>query len=160
MSLYLTGQLIVPQIEESRYQRLREAINSLHPATTPTDCLSLLVRHTPAQLYMTNLKIKINKPTAASLGNGELLKILKQAKGLLVLELELQVDLPGIMGFVYQLRHVREIKLLSGLGQTECYEREMALRNKNWVQPGEEVENTGGMTPEPGWVVLKVVCRR
>ena len=78
------------------------------------------------------------------------MRALKQAKGLLVLELELLVDLPGIMGFVYQLRHVREVKLLSGLGQTECYEREMALRNKDWVQPREEVENTRGMTPEPG----------
>lgn len=106
---------------------------------------------------MTTLRIKINKPTAAKLGTGELVRALKQAKGLLVLELELLVDLPGIMGFVHQLRHIREIKLLSGLGQTECYEREMALRNENWVQPRKESENIRGIPPEPGWVVLKVI---
>ena len=82
---------------------------------------------------------------------------LKRAKGLLVLEVELHIEVPGIMGFVYQLRHIREIKLLSRFRQIECYEREMAFRNENWVQPREEVENTRSMTPEPGWVVLKVI---
>lgn len=106
---------------------------------------------------MTILKIKINELTRLHRRYEELVHALRHAKGLLVLELELLIDVPNIIGFVHQLRHIREIKLLLRCGQTECYEREMALRNEHWVQPREEAGNSRDMTPEPGWVVLEVI---
>ena len=140
-----------------RFQRLRNATDKQNPITTPTDCLDLLLRYTPAQTYWTRLKIKINRLVAVDLGNGQLIRALQHARGLLLLEVELLVDVPDIMGFVRQLGHIQTIKLLSFLGKAEVFEKEVAFRNNNWKETLHQGENSRGLTPEPGWVVLKVV---
>ena len=123
-----------------RFQSLLNATDKQNPIATPTDCLDLLLRHTPAQLYWTRLKIKINGHVAADLGNGQLIRALQHAWGLKLLEVELLVDVPDIMSFVRQLVHIQTIKLLSE--KAEVFEKEMAIRNGNWketLQQGKKV---------------------
>lgn len=116
-----------------RFQRLRNATDKQKPITTPTDCLDLLLRHTPAQRYWTCLKIKINRLVEADLGNGQLIRALQHARGLLLLEVELLVDVPDIMGFVRQLGHIQTIKLRWRSG-TEAFAKKMTFRNKKWKE--------------------------
>ena len=123
-----------------RFQSLLNATDNQSPITTPTGCLDLLLRHTPASLYWTHLKIKINHLVAADLRRGQLVCALQHAWGLNLLEVELLVDVPDIMWFVRQLVHIQTIKLLSG--KAEVFEKEMATRNGNWketLQQGKRV---------------------
>ena len=94
-----------------RFQRLLYATDKQNPITKPTECLDLLLRHTPAQSYLTHLKIMINQLVAADLESGQLIRSLQHAKGLVLLEVELLVYVPDIMGFVRQLGHIRTITL-------------------------------------------------
>ena len=116
-----------------RFQRLRNATDKQKPIRTPTDCLDLLLRHTPAQRYWTRLKIKINRLVDADLGNGQLIRALQHAKGLLLLEVELVRFGPDIMWFVRQLGHIQTIKLRWRSG-TGAFAKEMTFRNKNWKE--------------------------
>lgn len=85
--MYVKNRLMIPQALHSPSGSLREATNKTHPITTPTDCLDFLIHHTPAHLYVTSLKIEINKPMAAELRNRKLLSAIQHAQGLLGLEL-------------------------------------------------------------------------
>ena len=123
-----------------RFQSLLNATDNQSPIQTPTECLDLLLLHTPASLYWTHLKIKINQLVAADLRNGQLIRALQHAWGLKLLEVEFLVDVPDIMWFVRQLVHIQTIKLLSG--KAEVFEKEMAIRNGNWketLQQGKRV---------------------
>ena len=159
-----------------RFHSLLNATDKRIPVATPTDCLDLLLRHTPAQRYWTRLKININRPVKATLGNGRLIRALQYAKGLLLLEVQLQIYVTEIMEFVRQLGHIQTIKLSSRSGKEEVYAKEMALRNANWKETSQQDENSGGLnaepeetlqqyensrvaTPGPEWMVIRVVCR-
>ncbi|KAM0803933.1 hypothetical protein BDR22DRAFT_838362 [Usnea florida] len=128
-------------IYNMRFQRLLDSIDKHPRITTPTDWLALLLRHTPAQLYWTNLKININQLVAADLGNGRLIRALQHARGLQLLEVELLDDVPYIMWFVRQLAHIQTIKLFSG--KVEVFPKKMAIRNGNWketLQQGKRID--------------------
>ena len=123
-----------------RFQSLLNATANQSSIQTPTECLNLLLRHTPASMYWTHLKIKINHLVAADLRKGKLKCALQHAWGLNLLEVELLVDVPDIMWFVRQLVHIQTIKLLSG--KAEVFETEMATRNGDWketLQQGKRV---------------------
>ena len=125
-----------------RFQGLLNATEKQSPIATPTECLDLLLRHTPAQCYLTNLKIKINKLVEADSENGQLIRALQHARGLQLLEVELLVDVPDIMWFVRQLVHIQTIKLFSG--KVEVFEKEMAIRNWNWTETLQEGKRIDG----------------
>ena len=115
-----------------RFQLLHNATGKQNPIRRPTDFLDLVLRHTPAQQYLTYLKININQLVAKNLGNGQVIRALQHARGLLLLEVVLLVDVPDIAWFVWQLGHIETIKLLSR--RAEKFEEEMVSRNKNWKE--------------------------
>ena len=77
----------------------------------------------------------INKNMREILINGQLLKALQRAKGLRLLELFIKNRAPDIMPFVYELDHIRTIKVFSWCGKNVRYERQMAKRNQGWIEP-------------------------
>ena len=97
---------------------LRDAKNKAHSIVKPSDCLNLLIHYTPARQHMAFLKIKTNVPMMKDLHNGKLLRVLKHARGLRILELRVSVDVRAVQGLVIQLHHIKTIKMLPWFAQT------------------------------------------
>ena len=78
---------------------------------------------------------------AADRGKGKLLSAFQHAKGLLIHELELQAQVPGIMDFVYRIDQIRTIMISTWIGLGILYESQVVKGNQDWVQPRQAAES-------------------
>lgn len=123
---------------------MRDNTDTAHPIGYPIDCLELLVNHTPAQMYLASLEVEVKSPQMDGFTDGRLLRALQNAKGLRSLELFTTVAVKGILAFVFELDHVRTIRILAWEALKERQEKhqiDMSERNSNWAKRHEAVES-------------------